>query len=254
MRTLVVLWLLAELFMMFVADVEQPIVLDEIVKILRKAETAQRKRIPKSLLSKNAPLERGEYGPNSFLAVFPRLSLESGQILDFVYDFQELGGHPIVYARSTDRVPFSCLAEFKKEFPRRYFLGDKVRFDPFYLRSIRADDNPDGFLQLAMLVLTGEQFYIHWHAVYYIFRPVMDRATLDDIVRTLPEDLRKQAGAIDFAPQVLMGKNKVNVQFVVFCPWQGFTRITWTVGRAFPHRFIRVDERILLPYKNPLRF
>ena len=99
---------------------------------------------------------KGKCDPSHFLAVLPKLSIEKGQVLDFVYDYQDLGGHPVVYARPANQDPLASLAEFKKKYPRRYFLGDQVRFDPSYLGKMRTDDTPDGFLQLAMLVLTGE--------------------------------------------------------------------------------------------------
>ena len=117
-----------------------------------------------------------------------------------VYDFQDLGGHAAVNARSADKIPFSNLAEFKKEFPRKYFIGSAIRYDPNYLGSIKAEDSPDGFLQLALLVLTREPFYIHQHAAYSIFDPVLNRETLEDILKDLPEKLKKRGGELDITP------------------------------------------------------
>ncbi|HNW35447.1 MAG TPA: hypothetical protein PKM25_10980 [Candidatus Ozemobacteraceae bacterium] len=251
---IVVLLILAGLCMTPVTAGEEALDLAGIAKILTEAETFQRMAIPKGLLSKKGPFEKGDYDPNGFLALFPRLSLEKGRVLDFVYDLQDLGGHPIVYARPGNRASFAGLAEFRKEYPRRYFLGDDVRFDPFYLGSIRTDGTPDGFLQLAMMVMRGEQFYIWWHAAYSILWPVMNRETLDDIARIFPQDQRKRVGEVDFTPHVKMNTESVTVEYVVFNAWQGFKRIIWTVGREFPHRFIKVDEKILLPYKSPVQF
>lgn len=250
----VVLCVLATLVMPCLAAEEAPLDLPGMAKILAAAGKVQGKPTPKELLKKDAILVKGDYDPNTFLAVFPKLSLEKGKVLDFVYDLQDLGGHAVVYARSADKAPFSNLAEFKKEFPRKYFIGSSVRYDPNYLGSIKAEDSPDGFLQLALLVLTGEQFYIHWHAAYSIFDPVLNRETLADILKDLPENLKKQGGELDITPRVIMGIDEVRVEYVIFGNWMGFKRLTWKVSRSFPHRFIGVEEKMLLEYKNPLRF
>jgi len=123
---------------------EEALDLDGAAKILAAAQEFQAKPTPKALTTKGAALDKGGYDPNGFLALFPRLGIASGQALDFVYDFQDLGGHPVVYARAKDQAAFSDLASFKKEYPRRYFLGDRVRYDPAYLGSITTDGTTDG--------------------------------------------------------------------------------------------------------------
>ncbi|NLI75974.1 MAG: hypothetical protein GX442_05960 [Candidatus Riflebacteria bacterium] len=224
-------------------------------KILAAAEKVRQEKIPEALTKKRGPFDKGNYDPNRHLAAFPALRLEPGKTLDFVYDLQELGGHPVVYARPATATPFASLAEFKKENPRRYFLGDPVRFQPQYLPAIQADGTPDGFLQLAMLVLTSEQFYIFWHASYYVLWPVIDRPTLDDIVKTtIPPDLQASATALDVTPHVAMATDSVAVDYVVFTPWGGFKRIFWTVSRVFPHRFLGVREEVILKYESRIRF
>ena len=147
MRFIVLFFALAGLFTSPVEAGENQLDLNALAKILQESGSVLGKPTPKGLLSKRGSFEKGEYDPNKLLALFPQLRMEQGRTLDFVYDLQDLGGHPIVYARSGSAAPFSSLAEFKKDYPRRYFLGDKVRFDPAYLGSIKAEDSPDGFLQ-----------------------------------------------------------------------------------------------------------
>ena len=254
MRIVVLFLALAGLFAPHAAAEEQPLALDRLAQTLQEAASLQATATPKGLLSKRGPFDKGGYDPNKLLELFPGLSLDKGKILDFVYDLQDLGGHPVVYARSSDQEPFAGLPEFKKAHPRRYFLGDKVRFDPAWLGSVRTENSPDGFLRLAFLVLINEQFYIHWHAAYYVLWPIVSRVTLEAAIRMLPDDLKQKAAAIGFTPRVVMGGSEVTVEYVIFCPWEGFKRFTWTVARTFPHRFIRIEEKVLLPYKNPIRF
>ncbi|HEY9069235.1 MAG TPA: hypothetical protein VIV61_03205 [Candidatus Ozemobacteraceae bacterium] len=233
---------------------EEGLDLEGTVKILQAAQKFQGKPTPKALTTKGGALDKGGYDPNGFLALFPRLGIASGQVLDFVYDFQDLGGHPIVYARPAEQAAFSDLASFKKEYPRRYFLGDRVRYDPAYLGSITTDGTPDGFLQLALLVLTSEQFYAHWHAVYYLHLPILDQATFEDVLKAYKKEDREKGRTIEFRPRVTLDQQQARVEYLLFNEWTGIQRIIWTVSRAVPHRFIAVEEQMLLPYKNPIRF
>lgn len=231
--------------------------LESLSAILKAAEAAQGKKIPKALTASKrsgGTLDKGDYRPNDHLKAFPRLSLATGTVLDFVYDLQDLGGHPVVYSRKADATPFSDLAGFKKEHPRKYFLGSDARFDPAYLGDLLTDGSPDGFLHLGLLVLSAEQFYLFWHATYFRFWPVTDQATLDDVASSLPENLRERARAADFTPRVIMGPSEVVVDYLVFNSWEGLKRIAWTVTRAAPHRFLRVVHTIVLPYKSSVRF
>lgn len=233
---------------------EEGLDLDGMVKILKAAQKLHGKPTPKALTTKGGALDKGGYDPNEFLAVFPRLGIASGQVLDFVYDYQELGGHPILYARSSGQPAFSSHAEFKKVYPRYYFIGDKSRYDPAYLDSIVADGTPDGFLQLAIMVLIGEQFYIHWHAVYSIFLPILDQQTFDDVLGAYKKEEAEKGRKIDFRPRVTLEGNHARVEYLVFNEWTGIKRVTWTVNCAFPHRLVSVDEKVLLPYKSPIQF
>jgi hypothetical protein len=211
-------------------------------------------KIPEELSRRGNPLVRGEYDPNRFLAFFSRLRLEKDSVLDFVYDLQDLGGHPVVYSRDKAVEGFSSLPEFKRVFPRKYFLGSEARYNPTYLPFVRTDDTATGFLQLAMLVLTGEQFYLHWHAVYFYLVPILDQETLDSIVTIFPEASRSQARQVEWAPNVTLGPEEVLVEYVVFGEWVGLKRVSWKVRRGFPHEFLGVKEQVLVKYNNPLRF
>jgi len=226
----------------------------ELGTLIATALKVQNQKVPSELLKKQGTLEKGPYDPNAFLAAFPRLSLETGMTLDFVYDYQGTGGHPIVYARGKDQVPFSSLAEYKKKFPRPYFLGDSARYNPSYLEAIKTDGTSDGFLQLALHVLLAEQFYIHWHAVYSVNWPVFDQQMVEDIKASLPVQVQKQVDALVLKPEATLNQDEARVTYVYFNSWKGFVRVTWRVDRAFPHRFRGVDEHILIAYRNPVRF
>lgn len=254
MRFFCVSLMLASLFLVPGVFAEEALDLAGIAKLAQAAQEMHGKPMPKALVTRGGTLDKGGYDPNQFLALFPKLSIASGQVLDFVYDYQEGGGHPVLYARPAGQEPFSSLAEFKKQYPRRYFIGDKIRFDPAYLGSIIADGTPDSFLQLALMVLTGEQFYIHWHAAYYLFLPIMDQATFDRIIGVYPRDEQKKGREIDFKPRVIVEQTRVRVEYHVFNHWVGLKRISWTVSREFPHRLLALDEKVLLPYKSPVQF
>ncbi|OQA05962.1 MAG: hypothetical protein BWY66_02138 [bacterium ADurb.Bin374] len=254
MRTFTTFFLLLGLILSPGAFAEEALDLAGMAKILKEAQKLHGKPTPKALTTKGGALDKGGYDPNVFLALFPRLGIASGQALDFVYDLQELGGHPVVYARPKDQTPFPGFAEFKKIYPKRYFIGDATRYDPVYLGSIVADGTPDGFLQLAIMVLTGEQFYTHWHAVYYLFLPILDQETFNGILRAYKKEDAEKGRAIDFRPRVFLDQKQARVEYLVFSEWTGIKRIVWTVSREFPHRLVSVEEKVLLPYKSPIQF
>ncbi|HQG29250.1 MAG TPA: hypothetical protein PLY73_11935 [Candidatus Ozemobacteraceae bacterium] len=254
LRLFMVFTLLLQLVCIPGISAEEGLDLDGMVKILKAAQKLHGKPTPKALTKKGGALDKGGYDPNEFLALFPRLGIASGQVLDFVYDYQELGGHPVLYARPSDQAAFPSFAEFKKIYPKRYFIGDASRYDPVYLGSIVADGTPDGFLQLAIIVLIGEQFYIHWHAVYYMFLPILDQRTFDGVLGAYKKEEAEKGRTIDFRPRVTLEGDRARVEYHVFNEWTGIKRIVWTVNRAFPHRLVSVEEKVLLPYKSPIQF
>lgn len=232
----------------------------ELCEILRQVNVYRSdKKVPKELLKRRAPLVRGGYDPNAVLQLFPRLRLATGQVLDFVYDFQELGGHPIVYARGQNSPAFAGIIPYKQAYPRSYFLGGSIRFDPAYLAAVQTDGTPAGFMQLALHVLIGEQFFIHWHAAYSLCHPILTAEHLEDVMQVLTPDERKSAVGIDVTPTVTFASGTVSCQYVVFNDWQGLKRITWTVRTQSPahdppYALAGVVEKVLVLHKNPMRF
>lgn len=207
--------------------------------------------IPENFLA-DAPVEDGtEFDPNAYFDVLTHLSMEPGYVLDYVYTYDWLGGYPTLFARPTDEAP--------------YLTWDDVPDDAGnYLDHIVVDGTPEGFLQLALLDMLGQQFYLFWHANYNDWQVVCNTADVQAIVDQVsgndfgipmqPADRRRALSLRGVEPTVEIGAQTVEVRFVAFTSWGGFYEFRFEVQSAFPHTILNVEQEQLIPYDCGVMF
>ena len=91
---------------------------------------------------------------NEYFTVLTHLAPEAGYVLDYVYFAPGGDGLPKVYARQEGERPFATYSEYEK-------AGVED-----YLSNIQVDGTAEGYYELAVLSIMGEQFYLSWHAEY----------------------------------------------------------------------------------------
>jgi hypothetical protein len=70
----------------------------------------------------------------------------------------------------------------------------------------------------------------------------------------LPDDVVRQARGIDLEPRVEFQDDTVRVRLVTFSKWGGFSEEVYSASKAFPHRFLNVETKVLVPYDCGIMF
>jgi len=182
------------------------------------------------------------FDANEYFMVLNHLAPEDGYVLDYVYFAPGGDGFPRVYARQEGERPFATYSEYENAGVENY------------LRHIQVDGTAEGFFELAVLSIMGEQFYLSWHAEYNDREVVSSRERLEAIIEWLNEDYAplteeqvEDIMQLDVTPKVEFEADKVRVRVLVFTKWGGFYERVYTIDRNFPHQMM--DEDILLvPY------
>lgn len=140
-----------------------------------------------------------------------------------------------------------------------------------YLPSIevlRCNDTENGFIELAIFHLLGEQFYLAWHAAYNDAPLISSHAGMHKFLSdpnnfmrkkngtktVLPEGTIHKARAIDPTPQVAMSANSVTVKLLAFSNWKGFYWHAITFKRNPPHKAFHEERQVIVPYRCPVMF
>ena len=210
--------------------------------------------MPQHLTREDATRTAEDFDVMNYFSVLKHLSLEPGFVLDYVYYFDGMGGHPVLYVRPGDQPAFETYAAYM-----RGVDGDTAGHA--YLDSIHVDDTPEGFFELVTLDVMGSQFYLFWHAGYNDRRILCTRDAADQVIKAsdrsgAPMDNKTQTKALklDFEPQVTMGDETVEVQVVTFSLWGGFRQEIYTIHRAFPHTILDISHKDLVPFDCGIRF
>lgn len=214
--------------------------------------------LPEHLMTFDSRKTGDEFDANLFFTVLDRISMEPGYVLDYVVYFDEMTGHPILYARPETEPPYETYADFVQARPG---LHQSERDDSPY-RHILTDGTPEGFFQLVLLGIHGEQFYLWWHAEGNDHRTVCQmedaRAVLEgglpcvDDEEAAVRELMEEVGAFDLSPRVHMEEERVQVEVVTFTLWGGFIRSTYVLNREFPHLFLDGSSEVLVPFDCPM--
>jgi len=215
---------------------------------------------PERLMSEDAEKTEGDFDVNLYFTVLDRLSMEPGYVLDYVYDYAGIGGAPVLYARPIDRPAYQRY--------REYIIVENANQpaerEDFYMNHILADGTPEGFFQLALLLIQGEQFYQFWHALYNDDAIVCDledaRACIPDVGgwtgrdELTVEEILAEVGELDLAPVVSMSRDQVKVEVVVFTDWGGFIKRSIVMEKEFPHLILEERSEVLVPYNGGIMF
>ncbi len=214
--------------------------------------------LPDHLLVEDAEKTDQDFEVGLYFTVLDQISMEGGRVLDYVYHYAGIGGAPVLYARKNVAPPYRNYSEYLAAGAS----AEEADREDYYLRYVEASGTPEGFFQLALLMIQGEQFYQFWHAAYNDQRIVSDqeeaRARLgggwpgadDSTVEGLLADL----GEFDLAPVVSMSGDLAKVEVVVFTDWGGFLKRTMVMEREYPHLMVEERSEVLVPYDCGILF
>lgn len=213
---------------------------------------------PDHLAEEDAEKAEGDFDANLYFDVLDRISPQRGYVLDYVYHYAGIGGAPVLYARKNVAPPYRNYSEYLAAGAS----AEEADREDYYLRFVETDGTPEGFFQLALLRIQGEQFYQFWHAAYNDDRIVSDREEArarlgggwlgadDATVEPLLADLEE----FDLAPVVSMSRDLVKVEAVVFTDWGGFLKRSMVVEREYPHLIVEEESEVLVPYNCGILF
>lgn len=165
----------------------------------------------------NAGKKPGDFDPNRFFFVLKHLSMEPGFVLDYVYAYDYAGGYPLLYALRSGAQPIGSSVSPEEARPAP---------DPFL--HVRTDGTPEGFFELTVLRIMGEQFYLFWHANYNDLVPLCGKVKPVDKTAT--------------------------VSLLIFTKWGGRSRETYEYQRSFPHKLMKYDSKVLFHYNCRVEF
>jgi len=221
--------------------------LDDLARLFSGVE------VPSYFETENPVKQGGEFDAMEYFSVFDHLSMKPGYVLDYVYHYDGMGGHPILYFRPQEQPPYQSEADLPT-------TGDWSA----YLDYIQAEDTPEGYFQFAVMEMVAGQFYLFWHAGYNDLQIVCDKTEVNKIVSDLSKDgfglpmsLASRARAAllnEIEPQVVIGEQTVEVRIVTFSKWGGFFLTTETISRSAPHKILDVQQKNLVPYDCGIMF
>lgn len=208
--------------------------------------------------------QEGDFDVNAYFEILTHLTVEPGYVLDYVYDYTGMGGRPVIYARPADRPAFASYEEYATALESTEAGSQSVDHSNDYLLHVRVDDTAEGYFELAMLRIMGDQFYLMWHAGYNDTTIVCDKESLEKAFSavgasftgvTVPGNVRKQAAKVDLRPTArLLDDGTATVRFITFSKWAGLVEIRYMVSRDFPHAEIAWDSRTLVEYDCGVMF
>jgi hypothetical protein len=158
-----------------------------------------------------------EFDPNEFFQVLDRLEMEQGWTLDYFYGYEfDVGGVPKLVARATE----SPLCQSDPEQP--------CVWEENVLLHVVVDGSREGWFQLMVLRLMGDQFYRTWH--HFEGKVILpSQAGLnvwaEEQSNWYGEDFDGTAmAAISVVPVISIGDDGVLVELVYFSTQRGVGR------------------------------
>ena len=210
--------------------------------------------LPKHLQQEKATRTDNDFDAHQFFTVLDHLAVEDGYFLDYVYMYDFMGGRPFLYTLPEDQEPFATFADYAE-------ANDNKQ--PNYLDHIAPEDSPAGYMQLAVLDVVGEQFYLHWHSNYNDYRIICDAEMLDALIMehagetfgiALEKSEQNAARAIDLTPTVTLYDDVAEIRAILFTRWGGFYEWTVTVDRELPREVHEYESESLVEYDCGIMF
>lgn len=200
------------------------------------------------------PQDLSVFDPNAYFNLFTHIRMEEGYTLDYVSS----DSGPILYARVVGEPGLQTHDDLRLYYHR---LGiNEAYLHTEYLNHVIADGTPQSFLQLTLLRILGDDFYLFWNR-YPSDKIVMCQtgnfqeileyyAVLNQVFPGLvfPQEIIDAASDIDFTPVVTIGEEYAQVRIVVFTYRPGFSEYTYWYSLDFPHQIVDFREFLVLEY------
>ena len=211
-----------------------------------RVRNIQPRQVPEHLL-RGGQKQGDEFDVNQYFSALTRISMRDGYILDYVYQLDNLGGYPLLYARPADQAPYASIGDI----PQGLELTDFQEY-------LDVEDTEQGYFEYVVMDIMSDQFYLFWHANYNDSYIVCNRQQVYDIVaqidsgelgNVMEPDQRNEARALkNITPVVLLTGDTAVMEIVTFTKWGGFYRLTYTISREAPHTIIEIKQENILPY------
>ncbi len=208
--------------------------------------------LPDHLMVYPAVRTREELDINSIFLHLDRLELEPGRVLDYVYDFDGMGGRPILYVRDEAAIPFATVTELIEA------RGDYWTSTDDVMAEIHADGTGEGFIQLALFWLLGNQFYIYWHSNYGRREVVCSRFGAEAQALMIEEevawgsdrylDAADRIRRLDVNPYFERDGDRVELSIVAFWLFGGANRLTIEAMVEHPHGLEQMNRVNVVAY------
>ena len=236
----------------FLFPAQTGMVTSNCAEIVSSVAQLQSGEIPDHLLETST--KRGdEFDANRYFEVLTHISMREGYVLDYVYQSDDLGGYPLLYARPVDQAPYASPGDIPN--------GTEL---PGFQDHLAVDDTEQGYFEYVVLDMMANQFYLYWHAYYNDYEIVCNRAEVNEIVAQVSSgdfgyamDAGQQARARalqNIEPTVSLSEDAATVRVVTFTKWGGFYRETYTISREFPHAIIDIQHDNVVPYDCGIAF
>ncbi len=248
---------------------------------------------PMHLIDKEGEKQGDEYDVEKYFTVLKHISMKEDYRLDYVYHLAGIGGSPILYSRRENQSPYINYEEYINAVRKEAHLDEinsidedfskkidtigitaanewrktqleqypNYRHQEWYLDDIRVDGTTQGWLELIVLHLLGDQFYLFWHANYNDTMIIPDYDALASVSdqtivreRKVSPIISLLGSSLDVRPLVKVGDETVSVSIVTFSKWGGFSEQVFSINKEQPHRITRITDNTLIAYHCHLVF
>lgn len=219
----------------------------------------QHQDIPAHLRCENPQKIGKEFDVARYFGVLKHISMREGYALDYVYYYTTNAGmftcvgSPRLYARKNASSPFATYRDLERQHQHSGWLA--------CLDYIDTDGSAEGFMELQILSKVGSMFCNPDFDLNGMDPPIICsrrflRQFLSNSKNFVPADVKapqlievlRQAKDIDPTPRVSFKSNTVTVEMVMFSNYVGFFRERWTLTRHSPHKSVKSERTILVPY------
>lgn len=191
------------------------------------------------------------FDANRYFEVFDRVKCKDGYTLDYVYQYDGLGGYPLLYTRKTTSKSITSPQEFRQVFTGSRNLMEHIEFERSAL----------GYWQFALFSEVAPLFYLWWHAGYRGYEFIFSRDRFEQVVSLIHS--RAQLESVDrqtllsssqvlLNPRVKINGDTARVTMVAFTGWGGLfyhhSQIRW------PNTVENTDTENIAPYDCGIMF
>jgi hypothetical protein len=129
-------------------------VISESADLVAAVADLQAGDIPEQLF--NTGIKDGsEFDVNQYFNLLTYLSMREGYVLDYVYQNDDMGGYPLLFARPAELAPYTSITDVPERMQASAFRD--------YLE---IKDREQGYFEYVLLDIMARQFYLFWHANY----------------------------------------------------------------------------------------